>query len=145
MQNSKSTLIKLAVGEVLVCVVTVLCYLGLGKFDFTVISGAAFGFVVAMLYYIFLDISANRAIDNVLAERGQGELSEEEIDQFVKDNQKKLQQRMQVNFYIRIGIILAAFVIAFLTKWFAVIATLVPLLAVSPLLMLFEYFKKGDK
>lgn len=142
--ESKSTLISLAIGEIVVSVLTALAYLGLNKYHWTVISGLALGFVVAMLYYIFIDISTTRVINEIKEIRGNKEMSEEEIEKFVKENEKKLQLKLQINMYIRFGVIIAAFFIAFLTKKFAIIATLVPILAVSPLLMLFEYMKKGQ-
>lgn len=142
--ENKSTLIYLTIGEVLVSCITVLAYLGLGKFNFTVILGAVLGFTAALLYYIFIDISTTRIINEIKDMRGNKEMSEEEIEKFVKENEKKLQLKLQFNMYIRFGVILAAFFIAFLTKKFAIIATLVPILAVSPLLMLIEYLKKGQ-
>lgn len=138
-------LIKLALCELVVCVIVVLAYVGLNKFNWTVITGAALGFVVALLYFIFLIISTSRAVDNVMERRGNEELSEEEVQKFVDENKKALQTRMHFSFYLRIGIILAALIVAFLTQWFAVFATIIPLLCVSPILMLLQYFGKGEK
>ena len=100
------------------------------------ITGLALGVVVILLSFIFLCISVNRAVDNIMAQRGNEEMDEEQAAEFAAKHQGELNKAVQVAHMGRMlamGVVLVA---AFLLDWFDVIATLVPLVAFQPLLML---------
>lgn len=59
----------LTVGEIITGAVIIAVYLLIGKFDYTVITGAVLGGAVTVLNFLFLAISVNRAIDRILAQR----------------------------------------------------------------------------
>ena len=120
----------------------------LGAFEFspTVITGALLGVAVIVLNYLFLTLSVNRAVENYLALRGDKEMSEEEASKFASENSMPIQNAIKTSFIIRTVSMLAALLVAFLTKWFNPLTTAIPLLAFRPLLSLCESIrKKADK
>lgn len=68
--NNKSVPFKetlyLAIGEAAVSAIVVAVFLIIGKYNFTVLTGACLGSLVTVLNFLFLSISVNNAIDKAL-------------------------------------------------------------------------------
>ncbi len=147
----KSEILALAVGEVVVGALVcggfaIADSLGFAEFDYRVITGALLGVLVIVLNYLFLTLSVNREVENYLALRGNREMDEEEAEKFAAENSMPIQNAIKTSYIIRTATMLAALVVAFVTKWFNPLATAIPLLAFRPLLSLFESLRrKKDK
>ena len=88
-------------------------------------------------------LSTNRAIDKVMAERGEGEMSDEEAAEFAAKNQVRIQAAVKTSYIIRTLSIVATLVLAFLLDGvFDVIATLVPLLMFRPIITVSQLIKQ---
>ena len=145
MKNKKLPFIEagaLLLGELvvslLVCGVYLLLDLVFDKawFSYKVITGAALGTLIITLNYFFLSFSVNRAFDRALEARGEGDMSEEEIEAFTAKYQGEIQNTIKLSQIIRTLSMLAALVVAFLLEYFDVIATLVPFLMMRPIITL---------
>ena len=138
------------VGELIISVITAGVYLLVEKlgdknvFDNTVITGLLLGTAVVIANYAFLSISVSRAIKKVMALRPEGEMTEEEIIDFSEKNQGIIKNAAATSYIVRTLTMLATFVLVFtlLDEWFAVVATVVPLLAFRPIIMVSEIFRK---
>lgn len=142
------TLLILELGAAILVTVgyLVLDVMELATFDYRVITGGALGVAVTVLNYLFLTLSVNSAVDNYLALRGDKEMDEEEAAKFASENSMPIQNAIKTSFIIRTVSMLAALLVAFLTKLFNPIATAVPLLAFRPLLSMMEIMRaKQDK
>ncbi len=131
-----SQILFMIAGEVVVSVITALVFLGLDKFSYKVVTGLALGSAVMLLSFIFLCISVNRAVDNIMAQRGSGEMDEEQVAEFAAKHHAELNKAVQLSHTGRMLAMIVVLVAAFLLDWFDVIATLVPLVAFQPILML---------
>ena len=145
-KTSKKEILALLFLEVAVAALTVLVYaaldiLGVTQFTWQVISGAALGVAVTVLNYLFLTISVNRAIENYLALRGDKEMDEEESARFASENSMPIQNAIKTSFITRTVTMLASLLLAFLTKWFNPLATVIPLVLFRPLLYIIETIK----
>ena len=137
-------------GELIVSAITAGVYLLVDKFsdrsvfDYTVITGLLLGTAVVIANYAFLSISVSRAIKKVMALRPEGEMTEEEIIEFSEKNQGIIKNAAATSYIVRTLSMLVTFVLVFtlLDEWFAVVATVVPLLAFRPIIMVSEIFRK---
>lgn len=137
-------ILVLVLGELLVSLITVGVYVALNKFSHAVPAGCLLGSAVSVFNFVFLSVSVNRAIDRVMEARGDREMSEEEAAAFAAENQAAVQRAAQGSYLLRQLLMLGVLVGAFLLDgWFDVIATLVPLLAFRPLLMVSGLLSKG--
>ncbi len=143
-------IIIISVGEIIVSALTAAVYLtvdkitGNGAFSYRVITGAALGTAVVIANYLFLTVSVDRALKKVMALRPEGEMTEEEIIEFSEKNQGIIKNAAAASYIVRTLSMLAVFILVFtlLKEWFAVVATLVPLLAFRPIVMIGEFFRK---
>ncbi|MBE6645343.1 MAG: hypothetical protein E7612_08215 [Ruminococcaceae bacterium] len=146
MKNSKLPLYEtaaIAVGEIITSLIVCGVYLIIKKFDLSVGLGVLLGSVVTIVNFIFLMLSTNRAIDKVMAERGEGEMSDEEAAEFAAKNQVRIQAAVKTSYIIRTLSIVATLVLAFLLDGvFDVIATLVPLLMFRPIITVSQLIKQ---
>ncbi|MBQ8689824.1 MAG: hypothetical protein IJ515_05630 [Clostridia bacterium] len=151
MQKNKLPLFEIAamiIGELLVSLIIIGVYLiiGKGSVHYSVITGAALGSVVTVLNFLFLAISTNRAVDKVMAERGDGEMDEEEAAEFAAKHQSSIQAAAKISYVIRTLTMVATLVLAFLLdNAFDLIATLIPLLMLRPILMISQLIGKRNK
>ena len=137
-------------GELIVSAITAGVYLLVDKFsdrsvfDYTVITGLLLGTAVVIANYAFLSISVSRAIKKVMALRPEWEMTEEEIIEFSEKNQGIIKNAAATSYIVRTLSMLVTFVLVFtlLDEWFAVVATVVPLLAFRPIIMVSEIFRK---
>lgn len=132
----------LLLGEILVSLITAAVYLIIGNFDYKVITGVSLGTLVTVLNFLFLSIVTTRAVNNFLSLRAEKEMTEEETNAFVAEHQAKIQNSIKLSYIIRTLTMLAALVVAFLTKQFAIVATLVPLVTQRPITMLAALIKR---
>ena len=146
MKNSKLPLyetVSIVVGELISSIIVCAVYLLIKKFDLSVALGAILGSCVTVANFFFLMISTNRAIDKAMAERGEGEITDEEAAEFAAKHQAGIQAAVKLSYVIRTLSIALALVLAFLLDGvFNVIATLVPLLMLRPILTVSQLIKK---
>lgn len=140
-----SEILFLIFGEIAVSLVMIGIYLLLGKFSYKVVTGAGLGSLVTVLNFVILSVSVNRAIDKVLSEKGDKEMTEEEAATFAAEHQAVIQRAAQGSYLVRQILMLGVLVLAFLLDWFDVIATLVPLLMFRPLISVHGLLKKDKK
>ena len=132
----------IALGELIVSAIVVAVFAVIGKLDHTVILGAVLGSAVIILNFLFISITTNNALDRIMDIRGNAEMSEEEIASFTKENTVKLQSTMQLSYFIRLISMIAALVLALLTKQFNVISTAIPLFMLRPIIYVSELIRK---
>jgi len=143
-------ILRILVGELIVSAVTVGVYMTVeaiannDAFTFRVITGLLLGTLVILANYLFLTVSVNRAINKVMAERPEGEMTEEEAVEFANKHQGTIKNAAALSYIVRTLSMLATFILVFvfLREWFAVVATVVPLLAFRPIIMVGEFFRK---
>ena len=136
----------LTAGEAIVSALTVLVYVLLGKFHYSVVTGVLLGSAVILINFIFMCISVNRAIDNIMAERGNTEMDDEQAAEFAQKHKGTLSHTVQLSGAIRTASMVAVLVLAFiLGDYFDLIATLIPLIAFRPILMLTELIPKKQR
>lgn len=110
------------------------------------IMGTILGTLVTVLNFFFLSLSVNRAIDRYVELRGNREMTEEEAAQFTAAHSMEIQNTVKTSFIIRTVTMLVALALAFISDWFAPLATAIPLLAFRPILTIGELIrKKSDK
>ena len=114
--------------------------------------------MVAILNFLFLSISVNRAFDKILAENElpkkddiitdinvnveNTEEDEENTEndaaaRFAAEHQAQLQNSIKISYFLRNITMVVALVLAMVTGWFNVIATIVPLLMFKPILTVY--------
>ena len=91
----------LLIGEVILSLIVSAIYLMIGRFDYTVVTGAALGSAVTVLNFLYLAISTTKAIDTFLMLRGEKEMTEEENAAFVAEHQAIIQNAMKISYIIR--------------------------------------------
>jgi hypothetical protein len=133
---------SLIIGELAVSLITVAVYLIIDKFDYKVISGVLLGSAVTVLNFLFLAISTTRAVNAFMLARGECEMTEEESAAFVAEHQAKIQNSIKLSYIIRTLSMLITLVLAFLLDFFAVVATVVPLLMFRPITMISALIKR---
>ncbi len=167
----KRETIFLTASVIVASAVVIAVYLILGKYDYTVLTGAILGSVVTVFNFIFLSISVNRAVDRVLetkdyeiaaskaaeAEAHSVQSEEDESDsssetddaddeaaKFARAHEKKLANAIKVSYIVRMLTMVGALVLALFTGRFDLIATAIPLFMQRPALTLSEITKKKE-
>jgi hypothetical protein len=133
----------LILGEIIVSLITAAVYLFTDNFDYKVITGVTLGTLVTVLNFLYLSVTTTKAINNFMALRNEkGEMTEEESAAFVAEHQAKIQNSIKLSYIIRTFTMLVALVVALLTKQFALIATVIPLVAFRPITMAAALIKR---
>ena len=137
----------LALGEIIVSGLVVLFFflshvLFDTAFTYRVFTGALLGSLVTVLNFFGLSRAVNRSVDKYIALRGDAQMSEEEAMRFTVEHSMRIQNAIKTSFLIRIATMLATLVVAFVLDWFNPIATVVPLLAYRPILVIGETVRK---
>ena len=122
------------IGELIVSALVCIGFLIFKRFDYKVLTGALLGSAVTTLNFLFLAVSTTRAFDRALCERGTDEMSEEEADKFAAEHKAALSNAIKISFILRTVTMLLALVLAFLSDFFNVISTLIPLLMLRPII-----------
>lgn len=128
-------ILYLALGEVVAAAAVVAIYVLLGAFSYKAVTGALLGAAVATLNYLILTLSVNRAVDRFMALRGESEMDDEEAEKFASEHVGEIQNAQKLSYIVRTVTVLGTLVLAFLSKQFDVIATVVPLLLFQPILI----------
>lgn len=139
--KTTADVVYLALGELAIAALTVAGFLVAKaafdvNFDFRVITGALLGATVSILNYVFLTVTVNRALNRFLDIRGTAEMDEDEAARFASENSMQFQNAINLSFAVRTVSMLATLVLAFVLDFFSPIATVIPLLAFRPILML---------
>lgn len=132
----------LTLGEVIVSAIVIAVFLIVKKYELSVLLGAVLGSAVTVANFVWLAVSVNRAIDKVLALRGEGEMDDEAIEQFAALHGKAVENTAKISYIIRTVSILALLLIGFLIKIFNPISAVIPLLMYRPILTLGEIIKR---
>ena len=111
-------------------------------FSYKIITGAFLGSAVMLANHIALTVSVDRAVDNFLKLRGQQVMTDEEAEEFANKHGVMIQNKVRLSYIIRLVTMVAAIVLALLTKQFDVIATVIPLFMLRPLLFVDELMQK---
>lgn len=145
--NNKSKLslyidtVWLAIGEAIVAALISVVFLLIGKFSYQVVTGAILGGAVTVLNFLILSVGVNRAINKFVEERGKGEMDEEEADKYAKEHGMAVQNAMMKSYMLRMLLMIGALVLAGVSGWFDIIATVIPLLMYRPILYVTEFIK----
>ncbi len=132
----------LAAGELIVSLIIVGVYILIGDFDWRVLSGALIGSAVTVLNFAILSFSVNRAVDRIMAERGNKEMTDEEAEAFAMTHSAEIQKSVKSSYLLRQILMLGILVAAVLLKVANVLAAVIPLLLFRPILMAREAFRK---
>ena len=145
--NNKSKLsmyidtVWLAIGEAIVAALISVVFLLIGKFNYSVVTGAVLGGAVTVINFLILSVGINRAINKFVEERGDKEMDEEEADKYAKEHGMTVQNAMMKSYMLRMFLMIGALVLAGITGWFDIIATVIPLLMYRPILYVTEFIK----
>ena len=148
----KKEALILTAGEIIVGALTVLVYLIIKKYNYTVLLGAILGSVISVFNFIFLSVSVNRAVDRAIEseefeklreaardeadETGETNGDEDQADaaRFAEKNKLQIQNAVKLSYTVRSASMIVALIVAFITKQFDLIATIVPILMFRPIL-----------
>ena len=140
--------LTIAVGEAVVSVLTVAVFVILDLifkdkdfFSYKVITGALLGSTVTLLNFFILSYSVNRAIDKYLLERGSAQMTEEEAEAFAEKHKMGVQSAATKSYILRTLMMIASLVLAGVSGWFNIVATVVPLLAYRPIIFVSQLIK----
>ena len=142
MRSSYREVGVLAIGELIVSLITVAVFLLLKRFDYTVVTGVLLGSVVMIGNMWFLSYSVNRAVDKYLEERGDKEMDEEEASAFATKHAMAIRAAAGKSYIIRSICMVAALFVGLFVGVFNAIATVVPLLAYRPILYVSEAIRR---
>lgn len=144
MKNKLSAYIDtvwLALGEAAVALLISAVYLLIGRFNYAVVTGAALGGVVTVVNFLILSVGVNRAINKFVAERGDAEMDEEESQKYAQEHGMAVQNAMMKSYIFRMLLMIGSLVLAGVSGWFNIIATVIPLLMYRPILYAVEIIK----
>ena len=148
----KKELIILAVGEAICALLTILVFLAVDltnvidyTFSWSVVTGSILGAAVIILNFLFLSFAVNKAVDDYIALRGDKEMTDEEAEAFAAKNSGMIQNAVKKSFIIRTVSIAITLLVAFLTKWFNPLATVIPIISYQPILTWGSYITDASK
>ena len=148
----KKELIILAVGEAICALLTILVFLAVDltnvidyTFSWSVVTGSILGAAVIILNFLFLSFAVNKAVDDYIALRGDKEMTDEEAEAFAAKNSGMIQNAVKKSFIIRTASIAITLLVAFLTKWFNPLATVIPIISYQPILTWGSYITDASK
>lgn len=107
-------ILPISVGCVLIPCAIVGIFAIIGKFNWTVITGAALGAVAAFLNQLLLIISVGMVFDKAAKERGSEEMTEEQVAAFTDKYKKRLNASIKLSYLIRLPLLGAAVLCAVL-------------------------------
>jgi sensor histidine kinase YesM len=131
----------LALGEVIVAALVAVGFLIFKRFDYTVVTGALLGGAVTVINFLILSVAIMRAVNGYIADRGDKEMDEEEAEKYAKEHGMAVQNAMTKSYILRMLLMVGALVLAGLSGWFNIVATVIPLLMYRPILYVTEFIK----
>ncbi len=141
-QSSMGDILFLLLGEAIVSLATVGVFLLMNEYDWRVLTGVLVGSLVTVLNFALLTFSVNRALDRIMAERGNGEMTEEEAAAFSAAHTAEVQKSVKASYLVRQLILFGILVIVLIFKAANVLAAVIPLLLFRPILMVRELLRK---
>ncbi len=135
----------LLLGEAAVSLLTCGVFLLIKKFDYTVVTGTALGSVIAIMNFIILAVSLNSVFNKARAERGDKELSDEEVEAFTEKFTAEYNARVKISYIIRTLAMLGVLILAFILDVFNVLATVIPLLMFRPIFFVISLINKSEE
>ena len=141
-KNNFTDIIYLGICSLIVSLVTVLVYIVIGRFEWKILTGALLGTVVTILNFLILSIAVNNALGKYIDEIGDKKMDDEEAEKFAKANSVKIQNEISKSYVLRTGLMIGTLVVAFISKWFDPLATMIPLLMYKPAIYVVEFIKK---
>lgn len=140
----------ICVCEIVIMLITilgagVLDLLGVIVYDHTIPLGVWLGAILSVLNYMFLTASVDKQINLYIELRGKREMSDEEAENFAKKHAAAVQNAIKTSFILRTVSIMAALLVAFITKLFNPIATVIPLLTFRFVLSVLEGIKRRSE
>ena len=131
----------LALGEVIVALLVSIGFIIFKSFNYTVVTGAAIGGAVTVINFLILSVGVNRAVSKYIEGRGEDEMDEEEAEKYAKEHGMAVQNAMMKSYMFRMLLMIGALVLAGISGWFNIIATVIPLLMYRPILYVTEFIK----
>ena len=136
----------LAVGELAVALLVFLGFLiakaaGAEVTLYKAVTGALLGGAVTVANFLILSVGINRAINRFVDERGTDEMDDETAEKYAKEHGVAVQNAMMKSYMFRMLLMIGALVLAGVSGWFNVIATVIPLLMYRPILYAVEFIK----
>lgn len=131
----------LALGEAIVALLVSVAFLIFKSFNYTVITGAVLGGAVTTVNFLILSVGINRAVNKYISERGEGEMDDEAAEKYAQANGMAIQNAMMKSYVFRMLLMIGSLVLAGISGWFNVIATVIPLLMYRPILYSTEIIK----
>ena len=135
-------LLAILIGETLTSLIICGVYLVLKKYTYQVLLGVLLGSTVTFLNFLVLSIMTNRVINRFLEARGNSELTDEEAEALAFKFQGQVQNQMKLSFIIRILVLAATLIVAFILDYFSPLATVIPLLILRPILTISEIIRR---
>ncbi len=121
-------------GEIAVSAITVLVFFLLDRLNYRVFTGLALGCAAVLFNFLFLSLTVNRAVDAIMAERGDAPMDDEAAAAFAEKHRAELHKKIQLSQTARTLAMMVVLILALVTDYFDVIATIIPLLSFRPLL-----------
>ena len=135
-------LLAILIGELITSLIICGVFLIIKKYTLEVLLGVLLGSAVTFLNFLVLSIMTNRVINRFLEARGNAELSDEDAEALALKFQGQVQNQMKLSFIIRILVLAAALVVAFISDLFNPLATVIPLLMLRPILTVSEIIRR---
>jgi sensor histidine kinase YesM len=105
------------------------------------VTGALLGGAVTVINFLILSVAIMRAVNGYIADRGDKEMDEEEAEKYAKEHGMAVQNAMTKSYILRMLLMVGALMLAGLSGWFNIVATVIPLLMYRPILYVMEFIK----
>ncbi len=140
----------LAIGELAVAALVTLGFtiakaLGQDVVLYKAVTGALVGGAVTVVNFLILSVAVNRAVNGYIADRGEGEMDEEEAEKYAKEHGMAVQNAMTKSYILRMALMIGSLVLAMISGWFSPLATVIPLIMYRPVLYVVEFIKTKFK
>ncbi len=113
-----------------------------GAFSYKVITGAVLGSAVTVLNFLGLSLAVDKAVNAFIEQRGEREMDEEEAAAFAQKHGMSVQNAVTKSYIVRTLTMIAALIVALITRLFDPIATVIPLLMYKPLIYIMEIIRR---
>ena len=135
----------LLIGELIVSALTLAVFALIGKFHYSVIMGGVLGTIITTLNFFILSVGINRAVNKYIEARGEREMDEEEAAKFADEHKMDVQNAMMKSYMLRMALMIGSLVLAGLSGWFNIIATVIPFLTYRPVMYAIEFIKAKSR
>lgn len=119
---------RVAVGVAVLCVIMVVVFALIGKFDWTVITGAVYGGFFAVFYFYLLAVSVMKLTSNITPTNEPEPEPDEKGKVPLSDEAKAAKKQMQLSYTGRLLFVGGVAVIGIIAPCFNSVAALLPIL-----------------